>query len=65
MSVENEHLNEEELREVYEWVDLFELSRMKKNINRDFSDAVLMAEMIHTYHPKLVHLHNYSAMNSY
>lgn len=54
MSIENDHLTEEELREVYEWVDLFELSRMKKNINRDFADAVLMAEIIHTYHPKLV-----------
>ena len=32
-------LNEAELHEVYKWVDQIPLSRPKKNIARDFSDA--------------------------
>lgn len=59
------YLTEEELREIYEWVDTFDLSRIKRNINRDFSDGVLIAEILQTYHPKLVELHNYSACSSY
>lgn len=64
MTTEGHIMNEQELREIYEWVDTFDLSRMKKNISRDFSDGVLIAEILHTYHPKLVDLHNYSAVNS-
>ena len=30
---------EEDLQELYEWVDEIPLSRPKKNIARDFSDA--------------------------
>ena len=44
---------------IYEWVDSVELSRPKKNIARDFSDGVLLAEIIKNYLPKLVDLHNY------
>jgi hypothetical protein len=57
-------MKEEELQEVYEMVDNIPLSRAKKNINRDFSDGVMMAELIHHYSPKLVSLHNYPASNS-
>lgn len=57
-------LTEEELKEVYNWVDEFELSRVKVNIARDFADAVLAAEIIHTYFPNLVELHNYYSTNS-
>ena len=45
--------------EIYAWVDGFELSRPKKNIARDFSDAGLIAEIIKTYQPKMVNLNNY------
>ena len=34
-----EPASEEELQELYEWVDEIPLSRPKKNIARDFSDA--------------------------
>ena len=34
-----ESVGEEELQELYEWVDEIPLSRPKKNISRDFSDA--------------------------
>ena len=32
-------ISEEEMQEVYNWVDEIPLSRPKKNIARDFSDA--------------------------
>ncbi|XP_052706164.1 sperm flagellar protein 1-like isoform X3 [Crassostrea angulata] len=49
-----------ELEELYNWVDSIPLSRPKKNIARDFSDGVLVAEIIHYKFPTLVELHNYS-----
>jgi hypothetical protein len=52
-------LTDSQLNEVYLWVDSFELSRPKKNISRDFSDGVLMAEILHILFPKLVDMHNY------
>lgn len=58
-------LQEDELVELYAWVDSIPLSRPKKNIARDFADGVLAAEIVHHYFPKLVELHNYpSASNS-
>lgn len=57
-------LSEEELKEVYNWVDEIPLSRTKKNIARDFSDAVMAAEVIAYYAPRMIELHNYSAVNS-
>lgn len=49
---------------MYEMVDSIPLSRPKKNISRDFSDAVMMAELISHYKPKLVELHNYPPSNA-
>ena len=46
-------------------VDSIPFSRTKKNISRDFSDGVMMAELIHHYRPKVVELHNYPGGNSY
>lgn len=46
-------------------VDNISFSRSKKNIGRDFSDGVMMAEVIHHYKPKSVALHNYPAANSF
>ena len=59
-----EELTEEELQVVYTWVDSIPLSRPKRNMARDFSDAVLCAEVVRHYIPKLVDLHNYSAAHS-
>ena len=39
-------LNEDELNDIYNWVDTIPLSRPKKNIGRDFADGVLMAEIV-------------------
>lgn len=54
-------LDEQELEQLYAWVDSIPLSIPKKNnITRDFSDGVLVAEIIHHHFPTLVDLHNYS-----
>ena len=57
-------LTEDDLQVVYNWVDEIPLSRPKRNISRDFSDGVLLAEIIKHFMPKLVDLHNYSAAHS-
>lgn len=46
-------------------VDEVPLSRPKRNIARDFSDGVLVAEIVAHYFPKLVEMHNYPPANSY
>ena len=35
-----------------------------RNISRDYSDALLMAETINNFYPKLIQLHNYPSTNS-
>lgn len=62
--MENIGLSEEELQLLYTWVDDIPLSRPKRNIARDFSDGVLMAEIVKHFFPKIVQLHNYSAASS-
>ena len=57
-------LNEEELQELYTWVDEVPLSRQKKNFCRDFSDGVLAAEVVHHFLPQMVELHNFSPANA-
>lgn len=52
-------MNDENLLTVYEWIDTIPLSREKKNINRDFCDGVLTAELLKHYYPKIVDVHNY------
>lgn len=58
-------LNDTEIQSLYEWIDSIPLSRTKRQIARDFSDAVLCAEIIHHHHPKLIDLHNYSPASSH
>ncbi|EDL45107.1 hypothetical protein, conserved [Plasmodium vivax] len=57
-------VKEEELNDLYDWISSFNLSRKIKNIHREFSDGVLMAELVSICLPKLVELHNYSKANS-
>ena len=59
-----EDTEDNKLMYIYEWVDSIPLSRQKKNISRDFNDAVLFAEMIKYHYPKLVDLHNYPSASS-
>ncbi|TPX70596.1 hypothetical protein SpCBS45565_g01655 [Spizellomyces sp. 'palustris'] len=53
-------INEDDL---YAWIDEIPLSRPKRNIQRDFSDAVAAAEVVRHFLPKLVDLHNYPPAN--
>ncbi|EUD68117.1 hypothetical protein C922_01729 [Plasmodium inui San Antonio 1] len=57
-------VKEEELNDLYDWISSFNLSRKIKNIHREFSDGVLMAELVNICLPKFVELHNYSKANS-
>ncbi|KAM4598778.1 sperm flagellar protein 1 [Fundulus diaphanus] len=53
-------LSEEEQQDLLAWVDKIPFSRPKRNITRDFSDGVMVAEIIKHFFPKIVDLHNYS-----
>jgi len=59
-----EKLTEEETNQIHLWIESITLSRPKRNIARDFNDGVLLAEIIATYIPNLVELHNYPAASS-
>ena len=54
-----EPLTDQQLEELYQWIDKIPLSRRKRNLSRDFSDGVLMAEVVAHFFPRLVDLHNY------
>jgi hypothetical protein len=53
------------MKKIYEFVDKVPFNKVKKNLNRDFSDGCMMAEVIKHYLPKshkfLVNTHNYIA----
>ena len=57
-------VSEEQLEEVLEWIDGMTFSRATRNLGRDFSDGVLMAEVLKHEFPNLVQLHNYQPANS-
>jgi len=63
-TVQEEVLSDEQLRALYAWIDAIPLSRPKRNIQRDFSDGVMLAEVVAIYFPALVEIHNYGAANS-
>ncbi|XP_036151329.1 LOW QUALITY PROTEIN: uncharacterized protein LOC105840377 [Monomorium pharaonis] len=51
-------------RELVDWIDGIPFSRPARNLARDFSDAVLTAEVLKLYYPRYVELHNYAPANS-
>ncbi|XP_075566001.1 sperm flagellar protein 1 [Pelecanus crispus] len=53
-----------ELRGLYRWLDAVPLSRPRRNIARDFSDAVLAAEVVKFFFPAMVQLHSYVPASS-
>ncbi len=59
-TVPTDEITEDDLQAIYNWVDEIPLSRPKRNIARDFSDGVLMAEIVKHHQVKLVDMHNYS-----
>ena len=56
-------LKEAQLHQVYVWVDEVPITRVKKNLNKDFADGSLMAEIVRYYlppaHRSLVQLQSY------
>jgi len=54
-----EEFTEDQLIDLYSWIDSIPLSKKKRNLARDFSDAVLMAEVVNHFYPRLVDLFNY------
>lgn len=62
-----EELTQEQFHEVYVFVDQVPISKIKRNLNRDFSDGCLAAEVI-SYnlpqsHKGLIQVHNYISTN--
>jgi hypothetical protein len=59
-------LDDLDLADVYEWIDDISprLSATPRNCAHDFSDAVLVAEIIRLSFPKSVDLHNYPRTNT-
>ncbi|XP_019669599.2 sperm flagellar protein 1-like [Felis catus] len=47
------------LRGLCAWLDGLPLSRPKRHLARDFSDGVMLAEIVKHFRPHLVDLHNY------
>lgn len=57
--MDNTELTDKQLNDIYTWVDQIPLSKPKKNISRDFSDGLMIAEVIKFFIPKIVATHNY------
>jgi hypothetical protein len=47
-------LDDQLLQDLYAWIDQIPLSRPKKRIEKDFSDGVMVAELIKYYFPSWV-----------
>lgn len=60
----NIELDEQLLQDLYAWIDQIPLSRPKRRIERDFSDGVMVAELVKYYFPNWVELHNYAPANN-
>lgn len=59
-----DYFDEMELENLYQWIDRIPLTRPKTDLAKDFSDGVLVAEMIKYYFPRMVDLHNYTPAHS-
>ncbi|XP_070539862.1 sperm flagellar protein 1-like isoform X2 [Ptychodera flava] len=62
--VEMAEISEEQLQDLFAWIDEIPLTRPKRNITRDFADGVMVAEIVKHFIPKLVEIHNYTPANS-
>ncbi|XP_053985429.1 sperm flagellar protein 1-like [Hylaeus volcanicus] len=64
MADEKEKCPDDRLEELYSWISTIPFSKPNRNLTRDFSDAVLMAEVLKVYYPRYVDLHNYVPASS-
>ncbi|XP_044596771.1 sperm flagellar protein 1-like [Cotesia glomerata] len=62
--INTDELSDESFYGINIWLDQITFSRPRKNIARDFSNAVFMAELLKKYYPRYVDLHNYYHGNS-
>ncbi|XP_076293791.1 sperm flagellar protein 1 isoform X2 [Lasioglossum baleicum] len=62
---EYEKIPEDQLDQIHTWIATIPFSKPSKNLTRDFSDAVLMAELLKVYYPRYVDLHNYVPANNF
>uniref|UniRef100_UPI00358EFC35 sperm flagellar protein 1 n=1 Tax=Myxine glutinosa TaxID=7769 RepID=UPI00358EFC35 len=53
-----------ELQELFQWIDSVPLSLPKRSVRRDFSDGVLVAELVKYFCPQMVQMHNYVRASS-
>lgn len=60
----NPELSDDDLQKLYSWIDQIPLTRKKKSVSRDFSDGILVAEIVKHFIPRLVEMHNYTSANS-
>eukprot|EP00042_Codosiga_hollandica_P024743 m.105909 g.105909 ORF g.105909 m.105909 type:complete len:319 (+) comp51664_c0_seq2:113-1069(+) len=56
--------SDDDLQRLYAWIDSIPLSRPKRNVPRDFSDGVMLAEIIHHFLPSKIEVHNYTPANA-
>lgn len=47
-------LDADELADLYEWLDRVPLSKPRSNVEKDFSDGILAAEIVRFYYPDIV-----------
>ncbi|XP_017752244.1 PREDICTED: sperm flagellar protein 1-like [Eufriesea mexicana] len=64
MADEDKKNAKNQLDELHTWMSTIPLSKPTKNLSRDLSDAVIMAEILKIYYPRYVDLHNYVPANS-
>ncbi|CAD7084638.1 unnamed protein product [Hermetia illucens] len=57
-------LKKEQLEDLYVWLEKFEMPQINRNVNRNFSDCVLLAQILKQLYPKFVDIHNYPPRNS-
>jgi hypothetical protein len=53
-------MDKEETESLIKWLNNIPLSKRTGNFARDFSDGVMLAELLKYYYPRYVDLHNYS-----
>lgn len=63
-NIQDPDILEERKINMFKIIDNVPLSRPKKSIARDFSDGVLIAEIIKFFCPNIVELHNYPSSNN-
>ncbi|KAG7190100.1 hypothetical protein KM043_006234 [Ampulex compressa] len=64
MVKKSEKRQNNDFQELHAWIDTIPFSKTTKNLTKDFSDALLVAEVLKVYYPRYVDLHNYASISS-